>query len=60
MNISAAREFHVYIRVFSKGVYNTRSLVTKIIYASPVQTFVLCVCIFGVFLTNLKWSMLLL
>ena len=49
MNISAAREFHVYIRVFSKGVYNTRSLVTKIIYASPVQTFVLCVCIFVVF-----------
>ena len=58
MNILAAREFHVDIRVFSKGVYNTRGLVTKIIYASPVQTFVLCVYIF-VFLTNLKWSMFL-
>ena len=28
MNILAARECHVYIRVFSKGVYNIRGLGT--------------------------------
>ena len=48
MNVLEARECHVYIRVFSKGVHNTRDLGTyRLSTLAPLQyTRSFCVCAF--------------